>query len=155
LLSLVPKSGTFVEIGTWCGGTAARIAQQRPDTTILCVDPFLTPDHLQAWLLNRRPNMRLFLGCSLEFFRLAGTGVFQCIFIDGDHRKAGAFQDLRDASRAVSPGAPILVHDYDNKAFPEVTEAVDDFTAQTAWRLTQRVNELAVLELNPREVPHA
>lgn len=49
---------------------------------------------------------------SKEFFNtLAPTDKFDLIFIDGDHRYQGVFDDIESSMQHVSPGGVIVVHD--------------------------------------------
>lgn len=52
----------------------------------------------------------------------AAGGVFDFVFIDGDHSEAGAWRDLEGAAGVAAPGAMILLHD---AYHPPVARAID------------------------------
>jgi len=141
----IPPVGVFVEIGTWGGATAALIADRRPGALVVSVDSFVDNRFRMLWILNRRPNMRLFDGPSRSFWIVAGNARASAIYIDGDHTEEGALYDLREAARVVAPGGPILVHDYRQPGIPGVALAVDRFCAETQWRIVKQVTSLVVL----------
>jgi len=66
LTESIPRSSAFLEIGTWHGRTAARLADDHPDCLIVSVDPFIgwtgSPCDPNFYLHNKRPNMRGFIG---------------------------------------------------------------------------------------------
>lgn len=139
LISRLPASGIFVEVGTAAGATAAMIAGARPGLRVVCVDTFVDVDapHVVAydpvrpnlWHANRRPNMNLFLGTLPELARLAPGLRADAILVDGDHGEAGVLADLEVADAMLAEGGAIYAHDCDEPGHPGVTVAVDRFSA--------------------------
>lgn len=145
ILEHAPSVGTFVEIGTWGGSTAAYLASRRPGLTVLSVDPFYSDKHALLWLLNRHPNMRLFMGRSEDLFTVAGEQWADMVFVDGHHTMEAVLFDLRGSARIIRPNTSILVHDFGVPKYPGVEEGVSRFCAESGWKLEARVNELAIL----------
>lgn len=146
---LTPRDGSFLEVGTAAGITTAKMAT--PGRTVVCVDTFVDLDHPDvvnldgdrwtAWRLNTPPSVRLWRG-DLYSFRRMCSFVFDVTFIDADHRHPHVGFDLADAAG----GTRILcVHDYQDKAWPDVTPAVDEFCRRYGWQIADRVGTLAVL----------
>ncbi len=151
IVSAIPSRGMFAEIGTWCGATAAFLADARPDATILCCDTFA--DHAYGpapWWINRRPNMRLYWGSSCELFALVRPGSLSGALLDGDHRQEGLAEDLAGAAIAVAAGGPILVHDYGDPNWPGVAAAVDRFCTAHGYLMAAKRRSLVMLRRAPR-----
>lgn len=53
------------------------------------------------------------------------------VFVDGDHRYAGCWADLRLLSRHLAPGTPVMCHDYGG--IPGVRRAVDEWIQSGAY----------------------
>lgn len=132
LIERLPERGLFVEVGTACGVTAAKIADARPNLEIICVDtfadfdkPHVEPNRPTLWRMNQRPNMRLWVGTLAELLR-GDCHWPDAILVDGDHARDAVVADL---DCALWHTATIYVHDYDDPS-PElagVKLAVDAF----------------------------
>ncbi len=68
----------------------------------------------------------MFLGDLAEFRKMIPITPTM-VFVDGDHRYAGAWSDLKNLSEMLVPGTPVLCHDYVGIA--DVTRAVDEWVA--------------------------
>jgi len=140
-----PANGRFLEVGTWHGATAAKIADLCPDALIVSVDDFsqCTPENYQ---LNRRPNMRLVVGafCGVvDHPDLAEP--FDVIFVDAIHRYPHCLNDLRAASKLLKPGGVIFAHDCDARLYPGVVRSVDEFCAESGFEIVSSVDRKSTL----------
>lgn len=159
IIELLPPKARLLEVGTASGGTAARIADARPDVQITCLDIFAEwPDPAFThrpfnWRSNQRPNMHLWIGDLASFAAQGGT-LFDVVLIDGDHTEAGVECDLALAPQVVTPTGLLLAHDYTDPGWPGVRVAVDRFCEQSqrasyagggVWRVDEVCWSLAVL----------
>lgn len=136
---LVP-GGVFLEIGTSDGATAGELSRRRPDLTVWCVDLYAyEPERVLSWLANRTPKMTLLVGRLLDLEGLFPRQRFDAVLVDGGHEEHECRSDLMGASRLVTPGGPIMVHDYRDPNWPGVTAAVDWFAANSPWRVRRNV----------------
>lgn len=148
----IPQHGSFLELGTWCGTTAAWLAQERPDASIVAIDAFFGPPgsaetRAQLALLNlqKRPNVSLWCGTIANFFRLSESHRFDACLVDADHSEAGCLNDLHAAALMVTLPGVIFVHDYGNPYHAGVSAAVDRFVQDGIWNFQGIVQSLAIL----------
>ena len=159
IIELLPPNARLLEIGTASGGTAALIADARPDVQITCVDIFSEWPHRSVaqrptdWRTNQRPNMHLWVGDVASYAAQCGS-LFDVVLIDGDHTEAGVARDLATAPTLVTPTGLLLSHDYTDPNWPGVRAAVDRFCDQSAqshghilggWQVEECCWSLAVL----------
>jgi hypothetical protein len=167
MIGLLPQAGLLIECGTASGVTAARVADARPNLTVVCVDNFVDHDapfvqghdrcRVDTWRRNARPNMRLWMGdlASLAAFRDHGVDyryqpggglMAAAILVDADHTSPGVDRDLILAQRLVAPGGTVFVHDVDEPNWPDVGATVDRvFAPDGPWaRLGQHWTMLAL-----------
>ena len=154
LAATIPQFGRYVEIGSASGASAAMLADARPDLSIVCVDIFVgdlhegNPDghwsRSRRWIVNRRPNMNLWVGTIHEFAR-ASFAPFHAALVDAGHEYAECLSDLCDVQGLLLPGAVLFAHDYQCPEYPGVQQAVDEFRAANGWRLERVVHRLAVM----------
>jgi hypothetical protein len=152
----IPKDGTLIELGTWCSGTAAAVADARPDAYVIAVDDF-GDCHARGIAYQRailslvnclcRPNLSLLIGHTQTIGRRLASGCCDVCIVDADHTTEGCLADLRLAARLVGERGTILAHDY-QPAWPDVAAAVDRFLADTpTWRIVSQVESLVCLSL--------
>ncbi len=158
IIELLPPKSRLLEIGTASGGTAARIADARPDVQITCLDIFAewpNPAFTHRpfnWRTNQRPNMHLWIG-DLASFSAQSWALFDVILIDGDHTEAGVERDLALAPNLLTHDGLLLAHDYTDPGWPGVRAAVDRFCEDSSrnsyegfgWRVDECCWSLAVL----------
>lgn len=154
IVKALPESGILLEIGTFHGTTASKIADERQKARIVCVDPFkhsvsdqegLVGDE-RLWRINARKNMELFVGTAREF-ALQNDRLFDVVFVDGCHEYEYCLDDLRVCSPLVKPGGTLLAHDYGRGSGKKrATVAVDEFVNDSVWRLVGTVWKTAVLK---------
>jgi predicted O-methyltransferase YrrM len=155
LESLVPLNGTFLEVGTAAGITAARIARMSAGRQVVCVDKFVDlgdpqviaddGDRWTAWRLNVPPGVILWRGDLSSFRRFARPKAFDVIFIDADHLHPAVGFDLTDSLELVKEGGLITAHDFGNSFWTAPREAVLMFCDRYGWTVREQVGSLVVL----------
>jgi len=146
LTQSIPRLGTFLEIGTWHGVTAAKLADDHPDAIIISVDPFIgytgVPCDPNFYVRNRRDNMRCFVGTVQQLIPLWDTqNQFDVAFVDAVHKYPDALSDLMGASALLADGGRIFVHDYDEQQYPGVVQSVEAFCRQMGFQIVSRTDE--------------
>lgn len=149
--ALTPANGSFLEVGTGAGHTAAKIAS-KTGRTVVCVDNFPDVDHPNviaidgdrwtAWRKNTPPSVRLWRG-DLYSFRRFTQHYFDVTFIDADHHHPYIGFDLADAAGHTSV---LCVHDYGDSEWPDVKTAVDVFCERYGWQVAEQVGTLVALK---------
>ena len=107
--NFVPASPVIVEIGSFHGGTANRLAHYFDPEKLICVDRCF-----DFWLADDLECIKV-LGDSVESLEkvkteLAGQSI-DLLFIDGDHSYRGEMADYRAYSPLVRDGGVIALHD--------------------------------------------
>ena len=143
----IPRSGAVLEIGTWHGVTAAKLADDHPDALIVSVDPFIgwtgAPCDPNFYLRNKRPNMRGFIGTVQQLVPLWNCDLrFDVVLVDAVHKYPDALNDMIGAWAVTHQDhGRIFAHDYDEAEFPGVVQSVTEFCAMTATRVLSRTDE--------------
>jgi predicted O-methyltransferase YrrM len=140
-----PADIKVVEIGSFIGDMAKRIAAWCPDAKIWCVDPWVggydgtdvvsdvysrySPDGVyNAFLLNTeayRDRVTPLRMTSLEAAKKFEDGSLDCVYIDGEHTAAAVTADIEAWLPKVKPGGLLCGDDYGRHSCPEVKGAVD------------------------------
>lgn len=142
-----------LEIGTHFGGSTTITCAALDDVgagRLVCVDPNpLVPDDVWARLAHRATMLT---GCSpaalAEAVGIAG-GLFDFVFIDGDHTHAGVVRDVDGVLTVAAPGAHLLFHD---SHYWEVRDAIDECVARYPGRLFD-AGTLSALSTDPITAP--
>jgi predicted O-methyltransferase YrrM len=122
----------YLEIGTFKGGSAliaaaAMEASNNPGR-LICIDP--EPQiSIEHWE-RLKQRTRVLQGFSPDILPRASEvigGLFDFVFIDGDHSYEGVMRDATGVLPFVEKGAYLLFHD---SFFPDVAEAICDFVLQ-------------------------
>jgi hypothetical protein len=142
---------TGVEVGVWRGIMSRILFDERPQLSLLLVDPWRTGEPGTPWMDSgsvcpkraqgefdrayrrarettefaaaRRSIMRL--PSAEAASRAAEQGMrFDFVFIDGDHSYEGCLTDIRAWLPLVKPGGWIGGHDWEKPARGRVTDAV-------------------------------
>jgi hypothetical protein len=148
-LAQLAEGKNVLELGTLAGRSC--IAMARTAKHVTTID-----DHTGANTLS------IFLG-NLETYGVADkvlpvikrtevavpelTDTYELAFIDADHSYEGALRDLRNVNRVITSDGIICCHDYEdlwNLHFG-VDRAVDEFCAETGWKVTEVIHSMAVL----------
>lgn len=142
------RQAVIAEIGVYAGRLSTLILQQ-PWTRLLMVDlwkimpgcdiPQATWDKLReqaiintSFAADRRQVIR---GDSATIGNMCPSGIFDLVFIDGDHSYEGCARDILAWEHAVKPGGYFGGHDYKHAAHPGVTQAVDEYIARAGVTL--------------------
>jgi Methyltransferase domain len=163
LLSVLPKNGIVAEIGTAEGEFARAINESTTPHTLHLIDPWehqtegdYVPDlnNVDAEAQERR-----YRGVLAEFTTgiAAGQvvvhrqysadavsdfadGLFDFVYIDGDHSFNGAYGDLTAFAPKIKPDGFLVGHDYTNNSFArrqgvDTITAVNKFVSETDFDL--------------------
>ena len=123
--------GDVLEIGAGYGYSA--IAMAMAANSVYSVDPHnliprsgdIMKDNIESYGVSEKITMDYRMSQSaLPLLYYKGRR-FQVIFIDGDHRLRPVIHDLVWAQLLVDAPGAIIIHDYQEVACPEVTDAVD------------------------------
>ena len=157
LVRLLPETGSFLEIGTADGVTAAYIADRRPQARIVCVDTFPGPTSrvtgqlgsYNRWFQNRRPNMHLWVGTALDFCMLVPPGQFDEVLVDGEHKYDPARDDGAAAFWLVSETGYIAAHDFEHRE-NGVKQAMNDLCQRHKLQVTEIVGSMAIIAVTEK-----
>lgn len=143
--------GNYLEIGSMCGIIAMSLAEKYPTRHFTCVDAFVSghgtiAGEKETFLRNLRThnlkNVELIEGDSLEVVPTI-SGLFDVVFIDGNHSYEYVFGDALNCRRLLAPGGFIVFHDYDY--VEETTQAVNQFLKETGAQAVEKVSSTIVL----------
>jgi predicted O-methyltransferase YrrM len=112
------KPRTVCEIGTESGGTSLLLSRGLPELEVLvCVDLFVKNMPRLRRFCPRGQTLRFVNGQSAaprtirKVTRTLSGRLLDVLFIDGDHRYAGACGDFLAYRHLVRPGGAIILHD--------------------------------------------
>ena len=104
-----------LEIGTHFGGSTTITCAALDDVgsgRMVCVDPNpLVPADLWATLAHRATMIRGTSPSALPEVVAVAGGLFDFVFIDGDHTQGGVVRDVEGVLTVAAPGAHLLFHD--------------------------------------------
>ncbi|MCC6920794.1 MAG: class I SAM-dependent methyltransferase [Alphaproteobacteria bacterium] len=118
----------IVEIGRFNGGSTFLMGCANPRVPIWSVDIAPQDDERLKKVLAKakiEADIRLIVGDS-QNKRYPEVGLFDVLFIDGDHSYDGCMRDMKNWYDLLAPGGSVLLHDC--YAGCEVMDAVIDFT---------------------------
>jgi hypothetical protein len=75
-------------------------------------------------------------------------GDFDFVFIDGLHTYDQIKRDLDNYSKLIRKGGVIVCHDYDHVYYPQLTTAIDEFSAQHNIKIIKGPLHLIYMEWN-------
>lgn len=143
-----PASLTVAEIGVYKGQNAHDMLSSGAIKTLYLIDPYESARgyddaqecNVQAPEVSRQEAMVLLAGfqevvwmqtTSAEAVKNFPDGIFDYVYIDGDHRYEHVYEDAMLYWQKVREGGVLAGHDYHQTYQPElhagVTRAVDDF----------------------------
>ena len=160
--------GVVIEVGTWCGWTAAVLALGGPK--VICIDTFMMSDPFtkpSATLLRKRGErhgtldrhalhlIELGLGervatvqaKSVEAAQAMGRGIADFIFLDADHAYQEVINDLIAWEPVLKPGGLLCGDNWDS--VKDVQKAVQYILKSTftTWPEARKVaNDIWVVE---------
>ena len=151
VVDLLPPLGTLLEIGTADGATAAWIADRRPAATIVSVDLFPNPTggvqgiigNVDQWMVNRRHNMRLFVGTAKQLEVFSVAHVFDVVLVDGEHTYDSANADILEAEMLVRWHGVICLHDFEHR--DNGVKRAYNKTIGHNWPVTRVQGSMAIL----------
>ena len=145
MLTLLPTSGTMIEIGTWHGVTAAWFAKSLPNLRIISVDPLVRKEHLKRWTENAHHNQTLIQKKSMDTVEELSGQEYEAILIDGDHSEEAVYEELINYAPLVTRTGRIFLHDYGDDFTPGVALAVNRFVEDANWKIYKQDQSLVVL----------
>jgi predicted O-methyltransferase YrrM len=142
LRTLLGEKCVYVEIGSYCGASAALMLQHPQTTSVYCIDSLvLPPTHYKGCMSHEetlKKNLEFFKGeneyeiwkgfsHSPEILSKVKELHIDLLFIDGDHTYQAVWRDFENYHPLVNPGGFIVFDDYlDSLHSPQVRFAVDD-----------------------------
>jgi predicted O-methyltransferase YrrM len=139
-----------VEIGTHKGKYAKILCATNPGLHLICVDPWKAYLHLSQAVQDAlfeqtrqrlKPyNTEILVTTSMEAVKRYPDGALDFVFIDGDHDYAACNEDIIAWAPKVKHGGIIAAHDYYNRFWPGVTDAVNEYIKAhsiTPWYVTR------------------
>jgi cephalosporin hydroxylase len=167
LAAQVPADQEIIELGVFHGRTALMMAWGASlghGAHVTGIDPWDLPGntypaeftesgprrwaahHVKTLGFSRRVS--LVQGFSADVARTYAGPPVGLLYVDGDHTKEGARQDIEVWAPHLAPGATIAVDDYGNENYPGVAEAVDELVAEGVLEAVQVFHDrLAVTRL--------
>lgn len=128
LLKLAHDRRYVVELGTAVAWTTAAFALADPQRRVLSFDPVVQP-HRDAYLAlapaRARDRITLVRRPGAEG-PVYATAPVDLVFIDSTHAREETIAEVRAWRPRMAPGGIVVLHDYDNPAFPGVREAVEE-----------------------------
>ena len=147
----IRTGGVFMEIGTFCGTTIAKLASLHPDTTFISIDcyegdvakfSFPKARENQRRINSGNGNLALIVGRSAILEKLFPPRSIDVLFVDGDHSYGGCLADIKIAATLLKPRGWLLAHDIDK---PGVKAAVDELVGISRFRIIARENRTVSL----------
>lgn len=144
ILNELPSHPALLEIGVYRSATLSVWKLLRPDAIVFGITPLDTTGGLpeddyaeKIRALHEKfnlPQPNLLIGSSHEpeIVKKAGSLLYDCVYVDGDHSFGGALQDLTDYSAMVKKGGYFVIDDCNTEmsmifgyfqGIPEVYEA--------------------------------
>jgi len=149
----VPAGGHIVEIGALYGGMTIVMGVANPGARITSIDNFSwTPPGYEARPASREEMERnlaefgvraeIIEGDSREIGK-AWDEPIDLLWIDGGHSYEYVRKDLKN----FAPHAHVVaLHDFDNKFWPDIRQAVEDFlTVNPGWEIVDQAEMVVVL----------
>lgn len=148
LQSLFGIKGDLLEIGSYHGRSAALMANYlKKDEMFHICDAFLiltedyyrnkpTPEQLinniKSINDSEIENKIVIHECLSDNLQFDGNHLFRFIHIDGGHSERQALNDLNKVKNCLVNNGIIVVDDYDDKSWPDVTPAVNIFLMENS-----------------------
>ena len=146
LKHIAPSARRVIEVGSYCGATAASILDSRPDLHIVAIEPFLSADWWFAALMflqnqKSHPTLNAWVGTFAQWLATCGAGQrADLVIVDGSHHREPCAADLATAANLTDM---IAVHDYGVHSLPGVQQAVDEMPG---WIIADRCKTTVILK---------
>ena len=125
----VPSEGKVLtlDLDAGCAGEVSQHPADAPLTAIHLDSP--APDFVGSSVMDKITTLT---GNSITFDFSAWQDSIDLVFIDGGHDLATVRSDTENALRLISKSRPscIVWHDYHNSTYPDLSEYLDDLSAQ-------------------------
>lgn len=112
------KDGLVLEVGSAYGYSAIQMAQAGAEL-VVAIDPHIgeNPDSLDRMVVNVAVHGlgdRITIWCakSAAALPLLDSGIFDLVFVDGDHSEDAVAHDIREAWRLLKSGGTLACHDW-------------------------------------------
>jgi predicted O-methyltransferase YrrM len=117
---------SFVEIGTGTAWAAIAAALAEPERRVATYDPIVRPE--RDWYLalatpSARRRIELVQGIGETGPARGERAGF--VFVDGSHERDRTIATFEAWRHALAPGGAIAFHDWQNEAWPGVTQAIE------------------------------
>lgn len=137
----------IVEVGVCKGETAMLVILSCDLELYVMVDPAIDNSLNLLEFIESRPYCQILDEKSEEGARWFPDNFFDLVFIDSLHTYEQVMLDCNSWTPKVRAGGMIVVHDYENRRFPGVKEAVDKRYGTGRIRtIPVRMCKLAVIE---------
>lgn len=131
-------NGNLGEIGVWHGKSATIICKKvKENQNIFLIDPFLLNvkeivlRNIDKVCLEIPKNLILMNGISDDFVKISNFtqlhNSFRFFHIDGCHTGTNIYRDLSLADKLISSDGIVVIDDYFNLSYPQITEALYKF----------------------------
>jgi len=124
----IPNNGTYLEIGSWVGGSLVCVYEATHITGkmvhFIAIEPILRKGFLNNVKLI--PNFRLIRATSDNAVDQIGDNSIDLLFIDGDHSYQQVKRDLINYWPKIKMGGILLGHDYVEAKAWEVKPIADE-----------------------------
>jgi predicted O-methyltransferase YrrM len=134
------KTGNFFEIGVYRGKSAAlSTLHAREDETCVLLDPHISPECKQTINSIKPKNVIYAEIRSTDLLRSSGlppdTGNCRWIHIDGEHTGMAVLNDMTVANLLLNEDGVVVIDDFFNPQYPQITSAVFDWINQNARQM--------------------
>lgn len=134
-------AGNFLEIGVYKGRSALMAAMHLQDEeTFILVDPGYYLSEVEKKLYPILSNRGKYCQSLSQFLTADILGIpkysLRWIHIDGDHTGQGVWNDLSLCESLLSDDELLVLDDFFNPAYPQITEATFKFLIQNPYSLS-------------------
>lgn len=126
----LPKKAAMIEIGTYAGESTSMFASSGKFKQIHTIDPYDIPNGINVQMeakINCRywDYIQFWRNYSFDCHHCFKDGMFDFVYIDGDHTGEAVARDIELFMPKVKKGGYIGGHDYNPGWWPEVVLAVN------------------------------
>jgi Methyltransferase domain len=154
LCQRLPKKSQIVEIGSFCGRSAAGWAKTLPQSIIYTIDNGLDWDDISDlssryhngdlalyrgnnrstlhWVMEHYPNIVSIEDNSTNVTSLCDLDL---VFIDGEHTHEAVKKDLEHWYPRIRPGGILCGHDFYKDKYPDLVTVVQEFASKMQLKL--------------------
>ncbi len=159
LLHYLPKNSVGAELGVYLGEFSQELLNSVQPNKLYLIDvwDFIELSYKDKLMRNHKSQHSNYRTVLKKFYNIPNTfmirsktdiiseifptNFFDWVYIDADHSYEGCMNDLINCDPLVKNDGLILGHDYDQKSFPGVIQAVQEFIQSRGYYLTYITNE--------------